>query len=434
MLYPIILISLNTYILLKIFKSTKVTLILKILLGVSYFGWNALPFFLSKVLDMDEFVLCPIPALYDFCNIANQIFLFFTYLIAYILINKKQTPLWINKYDFQYSPSFINRFTTISIWVTIISVLQRVYSTTLYTDFDVQATAADISTGPISFIFSIARFYLVSLLVLQFNEMSKKQRKLIIILLVLYFGILTIQGSRINIFAIVILLLYYSFATNKKKYMVYTSVIGVFALSLLPVLSSLRLSGSEITLSDIEKNRSLSSSSNVVNEILIKTNSADYSSFLLLKDGIGGAGAQVYTSTIYSLVPKFIYPSKPEVGSKDGTVMGSYARYAASIIADGAEESGYNVGVCSSIISLWTLGYPMYIIHIIISGFLIFIFNSIFDSKKSLYCLFILMTTNFPVCWMDVSLDVVLRDVQRYIILYFVLRMIFQYSQNKTKI
>lgn len=428
--YSIVLILLNSIVVYKICRCCNTSPLLKILLGVSYYGWNALPLFYTRGLGYTDTILSNNIALYDFCNYANQLFLFFVYLIAYLLIKTQTSPNWLNRPDFQTNKTFIRKATVFCVLVVILSTIKLAISSTLYTDFDLQKVSSDASVGPYVLLSSFSRFFLLAVVFFFRNSISMRMAKYVLAILFAYYLLITITGGRINIFAIVILFLYYTYnSQHKKKYLVYFVLTSLLAFSLLPIIGNLRQSGERISVNDIVNNSNVKEDK-ILQEVLIKTNSVDYSTFLLSTDGIGGAGSKVYTSAIYSLVPKFLYPNKPSLGSKDGTVMGSYARFAAQAISGNADETGYNVGVSTSIVALWTLGWPMYIFQILICGYLIFIMNAIFVSRKTLFIVFILFSTNFPVCQLDLSLDVILRDIQRYFLLYLFLSYLFK---NKYK-
>lgn len=421
----VVLLLLNSILIIMMVRDKRVNLFMKILLCVSYFGWNALPLILTAFTDQSFHVIQINKTLYFFCNVANQIFLFFTYLIAYLLILSRPIPKWIVSRDFQNNANFIKLFTNISLVGLVYSIIRLIYSTALYRDFDLEQFSNDTEIGPITFITSFCRFFLLAMLIFKRNTLNHSQQNIIIVLLLLFYMLQTLSGSRISIFGILFLFIYISLEQKNYKNMVYTCIFLILAFLLLPIIGDLRQNDTKITVSQVVEKGGVSSIDRIISELVVKTNSVDYSTFLLASDGIGNAGANVYLSQFYSLIPRFVYPNKPFGGSKDGTVMGSYARYAANTITGQADETGYNVGVSTSIIALWSLGWPMFIVHILISGYFIFLFNSIFVSRKPLFVLFVLFSLNYPVCQLDISFDIIIRDIQRYLVIYFILRLCY---------
>ena len=427
------LIILNSILVLRMMKDKKVNLFLKILLGISYFGWNALPLVLSSFTSMQKYTLQWSSDLLYFCNVANQIFLFFVYLFAYILIRRKQSPKWCERYDFQEKSSFINISVIVSLFFLILSIFNQITNTALYTDFNLEDITTDTEVGPYVLFTSLSRFYLIALILFKREQIGRVLRGLIIGLLIVYYLLFAIYGGRIALFGILILFIYLFVEHKNLKHATFAALFLFLAFLLLPVLGELRQSGSRVTASQVVAKSGSSSLEGILREITIKTNSVDYSSFLLTSDGIGNAGIRVYSSQLYSLIPRFIYPDKPYGSSKDGTPMGEYARYAASVVSSNADSTGYNVGTATSIVALWALGWPMYILQIFISGFFIWLLNSVFNSRKLLFIAFVLFTINYPACLIDISLDIFIRDIQRWLVLYFLLRLVIPTKRTVTQ-
>lgn len=418
------LIFLNSILVLRMIRDKRVNLFLKILLGISYFGWNALPLVLSSFTSMQKYTLQWNRDLLFFCNVANQAFLFFVFFFAYVLIRRKQTPKWCERYDFQEKSGFINVSVIVSLFFLILSIFNQMTSTVLYTDFNLEEMTTDTEVGPYVLLTSLCRFFLLALILFRSDCISRVLRGIIVCLLIIYYILFAMYGGRIALFGVLIMFLYLFIEHKNLKHAMFAGVFLFLAFLLLPVLGELRQSGSRVTASQVVEKTGSSTTEGIIREITIKTNSVDYSSFLLTSDGIGNAGIRVYSSQLYSLIPRFIYPDKPYGSSKDGTPMGEYARYAASIVSSNADSTGYNVGTSTSIVSLWTLGWPMYILQIFISGFFIWLLNCVFNSKKLLFIAFVMFSINYPACLIDISLDILIRDIQRWLVLYLLLRLV----------
>ena len=219
---------------------------------------------------------------------------------------------------------------------------------------------------------------------------------------------------------------------NKKRLMIPVFAAVIVSLTVLPVISELRSSGKSFTTSDVMKTQS-SNSGDVLWEVMNKTNSVGSSSKLLIYGGIGTGGSLVYTSTLYSLVPRFIYPSKPHPGSMDGTMDGLPGRLAANI-DNISYSSAANVGISTSIEALWAGGVFMYIIQALFSGLLIVFMNMAIKGKKLLFLYFVLSLLAFPVCVIDVSIVNFSIAIQRFFITLLFFNFIFSRIYSKTKL
>lgn len=254
------------------------------------------------------------------------------------------------------------------------------------------------------------------------HYLTKKKFALFLFLICLYFVSTVYSGARINLFAVVIILLYYAYKNNNKRLIALSIGAGVFALVLLPAIGVIR-GESSISLSSI--NTQSTNSDDVIKEIFIKTNSVNTSTSLIEHDGIGGGGPLVYMSTAFALVPRTIMPNKPHPGSKDGTLYGLPSRLAVIYSVSGDYNGISNVGISSSIEVLWAVGWLGLILMTFITSYSLHIFNQMLSGGKLLFIVFFLMLINFPVCQIDVPLSTLLISIQRYFMFTIFLYLIF---------
>lgn len=411
-------------------KSNKVHLLLKILLCVSYFGWNAVPallMYLPNLLGMgnlttDNYVLC---------SYYNQIFLFFAYSFAFWLIKKKKSPVFISRKDYQDSNDFFRFFVSVSVILAIYKCYTLIISQGSY--WDGNNIDNITALGPIDFASNMAITFLTGAVLLCKDSFKPAIYKLSLALIASFLIIHTLRGGRIYIFGLVIILLYYGLSEHKTRLIIGTGIVGIIGLSLLPVLGSLR-GESKIQLEDISAASSTPTGQLVIGEVLTKTNSVLYGSYLLGQDGIGKWDGKMYSSTIYALIPRFIYPSKPEPGSVDGTQYGLPGRASFSYNSIGEYNNMGSNGVPASISSLWGGGWIAYVFEILSSGLLLFLINCIFYSKKALFLSFIMSLIAFPATIMEVPLPTILIQVQRYVVIYFVIGVFFSKQNTKKNI
>ena len=417
--FSIVLVLVNTWLVISILRCDKVHLLLKLLIGVSFFGWNALPavlMYIPHVFGSGYFTTDT----YIKCSYYNEIYLFCAYFIAFALIKRKGYPRWTYKSDFQDSNAAFNILLYISIALTIYKVISVISNSSSYWDNN------DITNikalGPVDFLAGLGLSYLTGVVFLFRKKTSFGVYRLSVILIALYFVIHVLKGGRIYFFGIIILFIYYALSRHDTKSLVIAGVLGVFALGLLPVMSDLR-GERQVLVKDIVAAASSSSSSTdmIMDEILTKTNSVLYGSYLIEKDGIGKWNGKMYSSTIYALVPRFLAPSKPEPGSVDGTVMGLPARASVAYYVTGEYDGIGNNGVPASLSSLWGGGWLAYIVEILASAYLIFLINCLFFSEKPVFVGFVFSLLSFPTGILEIPLPTVLISLQRDIVIYLFL-------------
>ena len=398
-------------------------LLLKIIWCVSYIGWSALPLILTMIPAFRNMVTIPFDFYLFYANV-NQFALFFINTFAFYLIKQRRPPKIFTSLDYQDS----RKFNQTLFWICapiLVYMIFRLMTTSLgYQERnDVDYMSSNLTLGLISLLEDLCVFILFAQVIWKRNVLSKSMIFSSQILLSLYVLVQIYNGRRIYMFFFVILLLYISLKTRKKKYFLYTICAGLLALWLLPIIGEIRQED-KINIDNVvgaeggDKN-------DILNQIILKTNSVQYSCYLLLHDGVGNDGYQLYTSTFYALIPRVLYPQKPVPGSIDGTLNGIPARLNAIYHRDSYNDVENN-GITSSLEALWALGWVMYLIQIIVSAYLIFLFNGILYGGKPLFIYFMLSLIGFPVCVLDVSIVKFLLGIQRYLVIYFFLKIIFK--------
>ena len=399
---------------------------MKILLCVSYFGWNALPatlMYIPALLGVDVIA----NDTYIQCSYYNQIFLFFSYLLAYHWIQHRKHPKFLNSYDFQNNQHVFNVLFYASLFLTFYQCYNLLTSSASYWEGN------DISNltalGPLQIFTAMGVSFLTGSIFFSKDKIKSLSYKVALFAIFSFFLIHTFRGGRIYIFGIVIFLLFYSINTHKRHLLIASGLVGIFAFLLLPVLASLR-GAEKVKIESVVAASSSPVGYSIVAEILTKTNSVMYGSYLIEKDGIGKWDGKMYTSTIYALIPRFIYPSKPEPGSVDGTQYGLPARASAAYSVVGEYNDIGNNGVPSSISSLWGGGWIAYIVEILSTAFFLFFINAIFCSNKPVFIFFVFSLISFPVGVMEVPLPTILIAFQRDVVIYFVFLILFSSYQK----
>ena len=432
LIISLILLLINSFLVIKIVRSDRFHLLLRLLWAISFFGWNAVPFLLSLLPQYRN----DISINYDFylmCWSLNFFYLFIVYYSA-MLFNKKMCKkeyLFI-KPSYQYNPRFIKLIMNASLIVLVFIIFVNLGDQASYAERnDVDIHDDNLFLGVISFLTGYVIYFLLAILFFYHKLLSNIQRYIILSILSFHYILESFFGSRIQLFAILIILLYIAINQKRKKMLISVVALSLFAFTILPALSQLRRTGDSYSISDVMQIRS-KGEGDYIWEIMNKTNSVASSSTLLFYSGIGSGGSLVYTSTLFSLVPRFIYPNKPHPGSMNGTMDGLPGRLAANINKNNY-SSAANVGISSSIEALWAGGYIMYFIQAMFGGFLIVLMNLALRGKKLLMIYFVLSLLSFPVCMLDVSLVYFSIFVQRFFIVYILFYIIFSGKFRKFK-
>lgn len=422
--YSIIFVIVNTFVVIKLCRCEKVHKLLKILLCVSFFGWNAAPallMYIPQLFGRSDVVTDA----YIQCSYYNEIYLFFAYNIAYYLIKNKGLPKPLLRLGFQDSPRVLSTLTVFSIFLSLYKLFSVITSTTSYYEGN---NLDNISAlGPLDFLAGYALSFLFVISFFFKGKVSPTYFKLSTAIAVLYFFVLTLRGGRIYIFGVVILLIYHAISSARQrgaKNLLLAGVVGAVALMLLPILASVR-GDEQVKINDVIQASSSQDGGSVMGEILGKTNSVMYGSYLVERDGIGRWNGMMYASTVFALIPRFIFPYKPEPGSVNGTQEGLPARASAIYSTKGDYNGITNNGVPSSISSLWGGGWLAYIIELLFTAFLIYIINGVFVSQKPIFNCFVFYLISFPTGVLEVPLPTILISIQRFAVLYFVLYLLF---------
>lgn len=418
--FSIIFVVINSFVVIRMCKSKKLHILFKILLCVSFFGWNAAPallMYIPNLIGSNAIV----SDTYIKCSYYNQIYLFFAYLIGYYLIQNKNIPRIITQPSFQDDPKIINILLRVSILLSLYKLYITIISTSSY--FENNDISNYSTLGPLAFLSGYAFSFLIGIVFFFRRKVNSTAYYISTSIVVLDFLIHTIRGGRIYIFGVVILLIYFSVSSSSrfvKKNLLTAGLIGSLALFLLPLLGSLR-GDTQVKMKDVVEAASSDVGVNVIGEILTKTNSVMYGSYLIDKDGIGKWDGLMYSSTIYALVPRFIAPNKPEPGSVNGSLEGLPARASVIYSVVGDYNGIGNNGVPASISSLWGGGWIAYFVELIITALLLFLINGIFISKKVILGGFVFALISFPIGVLEIPLPTVLISIQRYAVVFLVL-------------
>ena len=419
----IVLIIANMLLLFHIYRSKKVHAFLKIIWGVSYLGWGALPLILIMTPLYTEMISVPISYYLFYANI-NQVSLFLMNLWAYYLIRNCQIPKLFIKADFQDKRSFNYAMFWICSLILMLIIFRLIVTPLGYQERnDLSMMSTDLTLGVYTLLEDFSVFILLAQILWKRNVIGKKMKISSEILLSLYVLMQIYNGRRIYLFFFVLVLLYISYKENKKKWALYALFMGGVAMWLLPIIADLRQEG-KVNMDNIIESKG-GTLNDITNQVVLKTNSVQYSCYLLMHDGIGQMGPKLYTSTIYALIPRFIYPNKPVPGSVDGTLNGIPARLNAFYHRDNYNDIENN-GITSSLEALWALGWPMFFLQTLIVGYVIFLFNGISFGGKPMFVYFMFSLIGFPVCVIDVSLVKIFLNIQRYILIYLIFKFCFK--------
>jgi hypothetical protein len=89
-------------------------------------------------------------------------------------------------------------------------------------------------------------------------------------------------------------------------------------------------------------------------ELHVKCDSVSTGIWLLEQEPPGAGGWMPIISSLGSIIPRFVWPSKPWPGSTDGTVSGHPSRLVPALMGAGP---AFNVGIGVAHIAVWQLGY-----------------------------------------------------------------------------
>ena len=420
---PYLLIAVNFILLHTIIKSEHIHLLLKIIIAVCYIGWNATPYLLYLLNAVSDSQVDNDHIYRFYSNINQCYFSVLLFLFLYFVKKGKGNSLF-RKPDFQYNRKFIISLAIVaSVLVAINIVNNTVYSVSYWDKNNLENASA--SAGMVNLIFQLSSYILLTVVLFYQKILSRRLYYLCLLLLICNYLVITISGARINIFALVILLLYSALKNSNKKLIVVAFLIGIFAMGVLPTIGSLR-GDSSVKASDIiEKSSTSQDRKSIAREIYVKTNSVNTSIPLIEHDGVGGGGAFVYLSTFYALVPRIIMPEKPQPGSKDGTYYGLPSRLTIIYSTQGSYNEISNAGVSSCIEVIWAIGWWGLALLVIIHCIILLVFNQILFGEKILFLLAFFSLINFPVCQIDVPLSTFLVAIQRFAALFIVLYMLF---------
>ena len=368
-LLVLILTLLCAYFVIKASKIKEVNSILGFSLIFLFILWYVIPI-LSTInfwIFFEEFLGNKL-SFKEYLKYATIDLLYFLFIILFFIkYSKKKTSLTIYNNKFQYNKSFFSAFYYASIVIILTQIFFDNSLNLSYNNFNDLEISKGEFYNVLSFFNSYAVSFQILVILLYKDRISNVKYKFAIIIYLFYIFHLVTIGSRISILGPLIIFLYFYFykMSHKLKILLTIPVIsfGILAAILMPILANMRT----------ESNVSIENLSTVkidkfglepiIAQFAIKTNSVYYGSFLLKYDGIGAAGINPYLNSLYSIIPRFIYPNKPVPTSKDGTSFGIPSRVAANLII--SNSTVFNVGVPASLVALWHGGIFAFLFNIL---------------------------------------------------------------------
>lgn len=426
----LLLILITTFLLLTLIaKTKKVHFLLKFIIIFSYLFWHAIPVIIS-ILDWEIFSNLSLNQInfdnYIYYASVDLLFMLLILLIFIILVRKISIEKSFLHNCHQENNIFIKLSSYFALIVLFFSVIHslKTFGSLSYLDRnDVNYIEENSNQGIIFFFTSIAKYLLLAIILFYKKNFSKFEVILQHVVFNSYYLMSFLQGGRISLLAIFLLYLFISIKSMNRKLLYRTLLILFFSSFILPIVSRIRQQ-ENITVSSVYKDNVDLGFKMIIDEIAYKTNSIYYSIYLLKFDGIKGAGLDIYTNTFFTLIPRAVFPNKPYPGSKDGSYLGTPSRVAGRYFNSDSDTA--NVGISTSIESLWAMGYIGYLITIIICSVFLFFLNNLIKSQLLLPLYFVFSMTNFPVLQIDVSPVMILRDIPRIAIISLIIIFLFK--------
>lgn len=152
-------------------------------------------------------------------------------------------------------------------------------------------------------------------------------------------------------------------------------------------------------------------------ETVTKADRMSTGALLVRYDGSDTAGWQPYGGAFLALVPRFLLPSKPVPGSRDGTYRGHPWRIAA--VAMGMDPNSGNVQVGPAAVVLWQFGYVGLVGLVLMNALQFYVINSLLLSRSlwltSLALFLVGIPTFLP---LFTTPEVIIMNLQRILVLY----------------
>jgi hypothetical protein len=403
----------------RIVKDNRTHLLLKLILCISFTWWYLTPYLLTTrnflwfaTSSKENYII------YQQYFIYNA-FYWMALLVIYQLLNKrfKKVPklFMFNSHD-QLDKQFLNYVFWISLPLCIMGIVNIFMANNSYL-FNNDIGNSTGHRGLINF-FSRYSFWAIEYLIIFHYRTFEKRKFVVIITIISLLTLLQIlSGGRIALMLPLIIIFYLFIQTKKPVYMYVSIVLFIFALIISPIIANLRSSSTglidvNLIVNDIKKQDV--GGWQIINELVLKTNSVYYGTVLLEKEGIGSGGKAVYINTIEANMP---IKDRPIPMSKDGTYSGTIARVAGNA-GYSTENAFINVGVPTSLESLWTMGFLSYFLSMLVSGLFLWVVNVWIKTENLFPVMFAMDLLIFPNCMADISPLLILRDLPRFFIVY----------------
>lgn len=416
-----ILVLYTSYIVYTIIKNKSIGLLFKLILSVSYVYWYIIPYLLTSK-DHEWFKIWVNYDDYILYYIYQSIFLIITFQVfRFFNIKKVKLANWFSfNSDFLKDKNLKKIIFYLSILGILISIMNTINSDMLY------LRENDISGGvERSLLTALTPFcFLYIYYLLIFERFSLNKFKLILIWsLVLSNVILQIlSGSRIILLLPIILITIHYFQTKNNKYIIIASSILFLALTLAPVISVLRSTGSAYTLNDIKSELNGSSkSSKTLDELVIKTNAVFYGIPYLNQHGWGSGGYRVWGNSILSNVP---FIDRPVPISDNGEYSGTLARRAGNAFYT-THSDVINVGCSGAESAFWVGGWIAFLISSLFGGIMLWVSNKWLVSSSWFAIILGMSILKFPICSIEIGTGMMFRDIPRFFLYYLIIYLIY---------
>lgn len=371
---------------------------------------------------------------------------------AIVLLIKKPYFNKISKSTFQYmNLSFIAEIIVIILSIIIIFnfwVLVGFGDSITYLENNALLTTRSGSftykiIGSITLLKDLLFGYLYAL-ILADNKKTKRVIKVaaIFIIMIDAYTNFTI-GSRVQLLVPLVILIYY--AAIKNWSLKYYLIVGTFLIISFIIGGSFAVIASEErTQTNLSFNELIDTFNNfrkkdvinsfykpIFDELLIKYDSISSGGFLVNALGPGSAGFKPYYGSVFSLIPRFVFPEKPVPGSIDDTYWGTPQRLVPNLWH--RKVAAGNHGVSPVCISVWQSGYCFGVILFIVFNLLSLMFlNSLFRSSSKVSWGIAFSILNLPsVAYFLSSPDRIILVYQRVIFILLMIRLLSIFISKK---
>lgn len=432
----IFLLVLSTVVVFKLTKKDEISKLISFSIAIMFIIWYLIPVIITlfnwNIFGDDSSNIISYDTYLKYTLIDLFYFLVITFL--FLILSEERQVSSFYKNEFQTFDFIFNFF----FYFSVLNIILIIFSSSSmdYAELNDLTVSKGLFYNTIAFFLNYSVAFLILILLVYKGKVSNIKYILSHILYFVYSLKMTLMGGRINLLGPILIYLYlyiYEYRNRFKLLIVIPILIfSLLAASLLPILAKVRVQGSTMSYSDFSSDMLENIDfTPILAEFAIKTNSVYYGAYLCEFDGIGAAGINPYINSLYSLLPRFLYPNKPVPTSKDGTEYGTPSRVAANLII--GDSSVFNVGVPSSLVSLWHGGVWAYFFNIIFTVWLLLWLNKLFSSGMFFWQLVTLLFINIPVMNVYITFDQFIRDVPRHFVIYFAFCILYSFYKTLPK-